>query len=90
MPYIKTEQRDQLDPAIDTLLDKLKVAGANGGAEGCLNYIITRLVLGLVVKPSYRTYNALIGVLECCKLEFYRRHVEVYEDAKILENGDVG
>jgi hypothetical protein len=31
----------------------------------------------------------LIGMLECAKLELYRRSVANYEDEKILENGDV-
>ena len=30
-----------------------------------------------------------MGVLECCKLEFYRRVAAPYEDIKIEENGDV-
>ena len=33
--------------------------------------------------------NAAIGVLECAKLELYRRVVAMYEDGKIKENGDV-
>jgi len=47
----------------------------------CLDY--------LPPKPSYSDYNALVGVLECAKLEFYRRAVAAYEDKKIKENGDV-
>jgi len=31
----------------------------------------------------------VIGALEACKLEFYRRAVVPYEDKKIKENGDV-
>ena len=31
----------------------------------------------------------LIGVLECAKLELYRRVAAPYEDDKIDENGDV-
>ena len=38
---------------------------------------------------SYADYNALIGVLESCKLEFYRRAVAAYEDEKSTVNGDV-
>lgn len=55
---------------------------------GELNYIITKLLLA--TDPyNYNDYNTLIGVLECCKLEFYRRAVAVYEDTKIKKNGDV-
>jgi hypothetical protein len=38
---------------------------------------------------SYQTYNDIIGALEGCKLELYRRMVAPYEDVKIKENGDV-
>lgn len=31
----------------------------------------------------------VLGMLECCKMELYRRHVAPYEDEKIIENGDV-
>ena len=57
---------------------------------GTLNYIITRLVhWWLGDNPNYERYNAAIGVLECAKLELYRRKVSPYEDEKIKENGDV-
>ena len=55
---------------------------------GHLNYIITRLLLN--TEPvNYKDFNAIIGVLESVKLEFYRRKVSLYEDIKIKENGDV-
>jgi hypothetical protein len=37
----------------------------------------------------YADYNAVIGALEACKLEFYRRVVSLYEDKKKEINGDV-
>ena len=60
-------------------------------APGWLNYIFTCTILAYVkVKgESYQTYNDIIGALECCKLELYRRKVAKYEDKKITENGDV-
>jgi hypothetical protein len=36
-----------------------------------------------------QTHHNVVGVLECCKLELYRRLVSKYEDIKILLNGDV-
>ena len=59
--------------------------------EGELNYVITKLCLAYAEEKgiSYATYNQLIGVLECCKLEFYRRAVATYEDEAIARNGDV-
>jgi len=38
---------------------------------------------------KYATLNTVIGVLECAKLELYRRVVADYEDQKCEENGDV-
>lgn len=60
---------------------------------GELNYCITRLVLHYLSQggptPSYAGMNAVIGVLECAKLELYRRMVAPYESVKCLENGEV-
>ena len=57
---------------------------------GQLNYAITVECLSFLGgAPTYSDYNEVIGALECCKLEFYRRAVAPYEDKKIIENGDV-
>ncbi len=40
-----------------------------------------------VGKSAY--FNAVVGALECAKLELYRRMVAPYENGKIAENGDV-
>jgi len=80
MPYIKEESRPKLDRIVEQLPEELKA--------GELNYFITKTLLA--TKPqSYTDYNALVGVLECVKLEFYRRAISTYEDGKMVENGDV-
>ena len=57
---------------------------------GDLNYIITMILSkALGENPNYARLNEIMGVLECCKLEMYRRKVAKYEDQKISENGDV-
>lgn len=61
---------------------------------GELNYFITTTVLSYLNRVSsgkvkYAHVNDVIGALEACKLEFYRRYAAPYEDTKILENGDV-
>ena len=38
---------------------------------------------------NYTNINEVIGVLECAKLELYRRVAAPYEDEKIEQNGDV-
>ena len=58
---------------------------------GELNYYITKKLLNWVKihGESYTTYNEIIGLLDCIKLEFYRKKVAKYEDKKCKENGDV-
>lgn len=85
MPYIRQHDRDKLDAAIVTLascIDPTQRAGE-------LNYIITKLLLALKGDGRYKDYNELIGMLECCKQEFYRTQIAPYEDEKMKENGDV-
>ena len=81
MPYIKPERRQALREYDYSPLPK---------TAGELNYVYTRLldrVLGN--NPSYEDINTVVGVLECCKEEVYRRVAGPYEDRKIGENGDV-
>jgi hypothetical protein len=83
MPYISQVTRDAI------------LHGETSPATpGELNYLITEMVkiyLGYNEKkePKYSDLNEVIGVLECCKLEFYRRIVADYEDERIEINGDV-
>jgi hypothetical protein len=84
MPYILPEQRDEFDPAIDALTRRL---GQNAG-PGVLNYVITRILQSQ--KPAtYLNINTQVGILECVKLELYRRVAEPYEEIKRKQNGDV-
>ncbi len=64
---------------------------ATAQSVGELNFQITKLVDRFVKAQgsNYGAYNAAVGVLECAKLEYYRRRVAVYEIDKILINGDV-
>lgn len=80
MPYIKPEDRTKI------LLDEQSISTA-----GELNYFISTLLNWYLNQKgkSYSTINEAIGVLECAKLELYRRVAVPYEDIKIEENGDV-
>jgi len=101
MPYIKQEQRTRLNAKIDNLaLEIFDLLPAREGgkvgkeldpsAKGLLNYAITRLLIRMDGDiTSYSKINDFIGVLECCKLELYRRMAAPYENEKIKENGDV-
>lgn len=81
MPYIDQASKDVLEH---------DAHGPNTVGE--LNYCITKLLLQYVKTQggaSYTTFNAIVGALECAKLEFYRRMVVPYEETKCKENGDV-
>lgn len=80
MPYINPDQRQLLD-----------VRGCAPQTPGDLNYLFTKLaIVYLFVRgESYQTYNDIIGALECCKQELYRRKITSYENEKMSLNGDV-
>jgi hypothetical protein len=84
MPYITKWERDGLDKLILDLSDAIDTYSA-----GLLNYVITSLCIREIGDGTYNEYNKIIGVLECVKLEFYRRAVSKYEDEKCCENGEV-
>jgi hypothetical protein len=79
MPYITQERRNAIDREADP------------ASVGELNYKITTLLQQHIDNfgMSYATINGLVGVLECAKLELYRRIAAPYENIKIEENGDV-
>ena len=87
MPYIAMEDRPKYEESLGALIGILKEQPVER-IDGELNYIITR-----ILKESYPlryfNLNRAMGVLECCKLEFYRRVAAPYEDTKIEQNGDV-
>ncbi len=84
MPYILELQRPRFDKHIAPLAWEVDEPGE-------LNYVLSCLVDDFIADHgfNYAAYNAAIGVLECAKLELYRRLVAPYEDEKRLENGDV-
>jgi hypothetical protein len=85
MPYISSSQKEKIDRGlVASHLSEFKDAGG-------LNYAIHKLIAEYLSqnKESYQTYNDIIGALECVKMEIYRRKIGVYEEVKIVQNGDV-
>ena len=79
MPYIDPNRMYQIEIEEDIP----KTAGE-------LNYVLTQVCLTYLGEtPRYQQFNDVLGALEGCKLEMYRRKVAPYEDTKIEENGDV-
>ncbi len=91
MPYIVQVRRHELADAVDGLTCALQEL-PGGPGPGDLNYCVTMLMgVGLEqVGHNYRGINELIGILECAKLELYRRLAGPYEDEKKLVYGDLG
>ena len=80
MPYIDQALRDVIDRGME-----------QPNNPGQLNYVLTQVVKAYIERNelSYQTINDIVGALEGCKLEFYRRVVAPYENDKIEDNGDV-
>lgn len=85
MPYLTNQLKRKLEDIV-TQLVMTSLASA-----GELNYLFTRVALRYVNcnGESYQTYNDIVGALENCKAELYRRKIGMYEDTKIESNGDV-
>ena len=79
MPYIPKKEREGLH------------SFTPAESPGELNYLFTAAIVEYLdlQGTSYGVLNSVIGVLECAKLELYRRIAVPYEDEKIKENGDV-
>lgn len=80
MPYVTEKRKNDLDWGED-LPD----------GAGDLNYMITKICDEYLERKGLRYHyiNDIVGALECCKMEFYRRIAAPYENQKIIENGDV-
>lgn len=101
MPYITPEYREHYEPELDALIQKFMLSGDKESTScfaGHLNYVITSLITRVYtdylkkeggLNLNYSDHNEIIGLLECAKMEFYRRKTAPYEDKKIKENGDV-
>lgn len=87
MPYVNPEVRDDCRSLVDMLCSYVFDRSVS---TGTLNYLVTSLLDAyLGDSPRYSDFNAAVGVLECAKLELYRRRTAPYEDGKRAENGDV-
>jgi hypothetical protein len=89
MPYITKEKRTTLDPAVEKLAGAFQELNDDGNFAGNLNYVISKLLKSLYPVPNYQRFNDMVGALECCKLELYRKRIAPYEELKERENGPV-
>ena len=94
MPYIKKEQRQKLDPAIDSLSSALEtlVLADSTALAGLLNYSVSRLMARVVQNTGgwrYHRIASITGMLKNVSDEFYRRVAVPYEDDQIDKNTDI-
>lgn len=101
MPYIKEENRRNLDQCIEDMIlciesnadintDQSTLSNeAFLSIVGDINYTFSRILGKLMGQVSYSKVAMITGVLENIKQEFYRRVASSYEDKKIVENGDI-
>lgn len=96
MPYINEEERLELDECIDHMIKCISETKVNlnnpqdfSNFLGRINYCFSRVIMGVMKTVSYKNIAMATGVLENIKQEFYRRIASIYEDQKILENGDI-
>jgi hypothetical protein len=77
MPYIKEEHRE-----------RARKWPTNAGE---LNYQLTMFVLEYLATygHTYDNMNEIVGTLENVKHEFQRRVMDIYENIKCHDNGDV-
>ena len=87
MPYIKQDQRPQVDELVNPLIQHLKSLPLEE-QDGALNYTVTKILKGLY-PMKYFHLNRALGVLTAITQEFYRVVTAPYEDTKIRENGIV-
>lgn len=96
MPYIKQEQRPDIDKKVQSLVNEVVFqAGLENPAEtlpGILNYTITKLLDKTLStkfgKLRYFQIAMVAGVLSNVESEFYRRLAAPYEDQAMNTNGD--
>jgi hypothetical protein len=95
MPYITPEKRISIDDLISDVegfITEQKSTFEKPGIEvGEMNYIVSRLLNAYLKNKgiNYKSLNDCVGVLECAKLEFFRRLIMPYEEQKKIANGDV-
>lgn len=85
MPYVTRGEREAL-------------AGTPWAAKpGQLTYVLTEAITRFLLEREAQTgmdndfadYASVIGALEATKLEFFRRVLAPYEEAKCAQHGDV-
>jgi hypothetical protein len=97
MPYIKTEYRSALDPALRevsrVITELARSVPEETAFAGLLNYACTSIAIQVIEgrfgRIRYGAIATVTGVFKNIADEFYRRVASPYEDRQIRVNGDV-
>ena len=83
MPYIPQDTRKIFD-------EHIKHIATNIQHPGELNYVFSKIIKTMLDDGmDYQGLNEVIGVLECAKLELYRKIGSHYEDKAEQKNGSL-
>lgn len=88
MPYIIQDQREFLEERLKEICELVEDLPLGSGD---IVYIITKILLSHLKKKEicFENLSDIIKILECAKMEYYRRVMVPYEESKIKERGDV-
>jgi len=92
MPYIKEEHRKLLDPIINDLkrdIVNITLDDESVNLECVINYTLTKLLSMMYSAKTYDEINDVIGMLECCKLEYYRKVAATINDQSEYDQGEI-
>ena len=87
MPYITPQHRSALDRDIERIVFILTHELDDSIRGGALNYVLSKITVGVHPPISYMHIKEAVAALECAKLEYYRKLAGPYEDEKASENG---
>jgi len=93
MPYINEKRRE----ALSDILDEVRYSFCSDedidkGEKGDINYLVCMIVVKYLLargELNYQTISEAIDAVHDAECELRRRLLEVYEDKKIRENGDI-
>lgn len=89
MSYISQDDRENIDDgAISALVVDIDHV-PSGKKKGALNYVVTRLALGVYGRGGYTELSDAIAALQDAADEIKRRKLGPYEDKAIAKNGDL-
>ena len=94
MPYILKSKRKLFKEILANIKETIEILAVSDKdciVAGDLNYLITK-ILDIYIEINgecYANYNEVMGMLECCKQEYYRKRIAIYEDKKEKLNGKV-